>query len=108
MPDSVSPGWYPNPSGEPNSVRYWDGQTWTEERQLDAPAAQAASTDTSASAPPKRNRKAMWIAAGALVVVAVIVGFTVFGNNTEDEAIDRCTSAVADRMSHRARPNSVT
>ncbi|MBC2644760.1 MULTISPECIES: DUF2510 domain-containing protein [unclassified Rhodococcus (in: high G+C Gram-positive bacteria)] len=39
MPDSGSPGWYPNPSGAPNSVRYWDGQTWTETRQLDAPAA---------------------------------------------------------------------
>lgn len=59
----------------------------------------AAPTGTSASAPPpKHNRKAVWIAAGALVIVAVIVGFTVFGDSTEDDAIDRCASAVADRM----------
>ena len=99
MSDSASPGWYPNPSGEPNSVRYWDGQTWTETRQLDAPAAHVAPTAAPASAAPrKRRRKGMWIAAGALVIVAVIVGFTMYGDSTEDEAIDRCTSAVADRM----------
>lgn len=26
-----SPGWYPDPSGQPQSFRYWDGQTWSEQ-----------------------------------------------------------------------------
>lgn len=25
-------GWYPDPDGAPNTVRYWDGATWTENR----------------------------------------------------------------------------
>jgi hypothetical protein len=30
---SYTPGWYPDPSGQPGAVRYWDGQRWTEYRQ---------------------------------------------------------------------------
>lgn len=26
-----SPGWYPDPSGQPNSFRYWDGQQWSQQ-----------------------------------------------------------------------------
>jgi len=26
-----SPGWYPDPSGQPNSFRYWDGQAWSQQ-----------------------------------------------------------------------------
>lgn len=30
-PSSAVPaGWLPDPSGDPNAVRYWDGSTWTE------------------------------------------------------------------------------
>jgi len=36
------PGWYPNPSGELNSVRYWDGSTWTDIRALEAPRGELA------------------------------------------------------------------
>lgn len=27
--DMPVPGWYPDPSGAPGRVRYWDGQVWT-------------------------------------------------------------------------------
>ncbi|WP_235734340.1 DUF2510 domain-containing protein [Nocardioides alcanivorans] len=26
-----SPGWYPDPSGQPNSFRFWDGQAWSQQ-----------------------------------------------------------------------------
>jgi hypothetical protein len=26
-----SPGWYPDPAGQPNRFRFWDGQTWSEQ-----------------------------------------------------------------------------
>jgi len=34
MADGHAPaGWYPDPAGDPTIVRYWDGQTWTEQTQ---------------------------------------------------------------------------
>lgn len=27
------PGWYPDPAGQPDTVRYWDGQTWSDQTQ---------------------------------------------------------------------------
>lgn len=26
-----APGWYPDPAGQPNTFRYWDGQAWSEQ-----------------------------------------------------------------------------
>lgn len=31
----ATPGWYPDPSGQPNSFRYWDGQSWSEQTTPD-------------------------------------------------------------------------
>ncbi|KRF16569.1 hypothetical protein ASG90_09820 [Nocardioides sp. Soil797] len=39
------PAWYPDPSGQPGSFRYWDGQSWSAEtttNPYDAPPASAA------------------------------------------------------------------
>ncbi|WP_394428983.1 phospholipid scramblase-related protein [Streptomyces sp. SGAir0957] len=33
-------GWYPDPQGAPQSLRYWDGSQWTEHTHAQAPAAQ--------------------------------------------------------------------
>lgn len=30
--DAVPPGWYPEP-GEPNRIRYWDGEQWGERKR---------------------------------------------------------------------------
>ena len=27
---NAQPGWYPDPAGDPNKLRYWDGMQWTE------------------------------------------------------------------------------
>ncbi|MDO9494328.1 MAG: DUF2510 domain-containing protein, partial [Nocardioides sp.] len=24
----ATPGWYPDPAGQPGAFRYWDGQAW--------------------------------------------------------------------------------
>lgn len=32
-----TPGWYPDPAGQPDTVRYWDGQAWSDQTQPVAP-----------------------------------------------------------------------
>lgn len=39
MTASVPSGWYPDPSGAPDVLRWWDGTTWTDHTQTSAPAA---------------------------------------------------------------------
>lgn len=43
----VEPGWYPDP-WQPDTVRYWDGQGWTEQR---APRPTPPPTPVAANAP---------------------------------------------------------
>jgi len=42
MTASVPAGWYPDPAGAQNSLRWWDGSTWSEHTQPAAPTAQPA------------------------------------------------------------------
>lgn len=74
------PGWYPDPSGIPNSFRWWDGQTWT-----------TATTATPATTPPPQNaapqtgpggpggdaskakRKRILIGSGAVAVALLLI-----------------------------------
>jgi len=42
MTASVPAGWYPDPAGAQNGLRWWDGSTWTEHTQLAAPTQQPA------------------------------------------------------------------
>lgn len=59
----AEPGWYPDPSGMPGLVRYWDGQTWTQD--VSGPTLPA----------NKRGNPTVWIIAGVIVLmVALIVG----------------------------------
>ncbi|MFP5416327.1 MAG: DUF2510 domain-containing protein [Actinomycetes bacterium] len=59
------PGWYPDPDGTPQRLRYWDGQRWTEHVQGTPPPA-----------PPVRNPRPVLvvgvIAAALLLVVGLI------------------------------------
>jgi hypothetical protein len=51
MTQTVSPGWYPDPSGQPG-VRWWDGTQWTSHTQPASPAmGQQASQAPGQSAP---------------------------------------------------------
>lgn len=54
---TVAPGWYPDPSGTPGSLRWWDGQQWGEQVQEPdtadtgiQPAAEAPAPDVAAPA----------------------------------------------------------
>lgn len=83
----AGPGWYPDPELV-DTVRYWDGDDWTEHR---APAGQQASTppgsapasspraakETAGSGRPKRRRRWPWVAAVVALAVAVVIGVSV-------------------------------
>jgi signal peptidase I len=58
-------GWYPDPS-QADTLRYWDGENWTEQRGPATPAAD----DLSAA---EAGRRRFLFLGGALVVVAAIV-----------------------------------
>lgn len=52
MTTNPQPGWYPDPSGNPTRLRYWDGAQWLDQYtdlQVAAPAAQAAPSATAAA-----------------------------------------------------------
>ena len=81
---SAQPGWYPDPSGQPGSFRYWDGTRWT-----DATTAEAARQGAGASGPegstagsaariaggdaPEGRRRTGWIVAGVVLVAIVVL-----------------------------------
>ncbi|WP_176224929.1 DUF2510 domain-containing protein [Rhodococcus sp. 1168] len=101
-PPPAPAGWYPSPSGEPNSVSYWDGSTWTENRRLEKPAVDATLADTGAESatPVQPSRRGALIGIGVVValVLAAIVAYNVFIDGIEDEAMDRCSSAAANQL----------
>lgn len=62
------PGWYPDPSGAPDQVRYWDGKAWSD---------QTASQPGQSRQPDRRRRPAVILAAVALIVVLGLIVFFV-------------------------------
>jgi signal peptidase I len=79
----AKPGWYPDDS-QPESVRYWDGGKWTDQR---APAPPGGGEPPSS---PRHGSRRLWIAAGAAVVlvaaivlVVVLAGGGGDGGNTQ-------------------------
>src|SRR4051812_45390016 len=52
-------GWYPDPTGQPNTIRWWNGEKWTnktEHEDASASAADAAESDPVRSATPESVR----------------------------------------------------
>lgn len=54
MSEGARPGWYQDPQGPADSLRYWDGERWTEHRQLH-PAAAEPAADPAGTAPVAAN-----------------------------------------------------
>ncbi len=104
-PPPAPAGWYPNPSDKPNSVSYWDGKTWIETRELEAPATSSTAEGASkgsatAAARPEGSRKGAFIGIGIFValIAGVVIAVNVLGDDIEDEAMDRCSTAAANQL----------
>ncbi len=66
------PGWYPDPGGEPDSYRYWDGVSWSAEATGD-PHRAPPETMTQ-GAVPSRPHAARWLVLITVVAVLVAAG----------------------------------
>jgi hypothetical protein len=69
------PGWYADPAGVPDRLRYWDGARWTDDFHPPAVAQPAAAT---AREPARRLQPYAICAIAGLAVVAVFDVFAVF------------------------------
>ena len=67
------PGWYPNPDGTPNTVRYWNGTAWTDHVQ----PTQAAGGGAPAGPVTKRTP---WVPIAAGLAVLALIVAAVFGS----------------------------
>ena len=85
---TAEPGWFPDPSGDPETFRWWDGAAWTRWLSRDAGipaplvgAGSATPADGSAPATPAEERvglpAAVVITLAVVVVALVVVGATV-------------------------------
>ena len=77
-------GWHPDPH-DPNIVRWWDGQQWTQHTQPKAGAPVAQPTPSAGATPPTPPKKKWPVVVG--VVVAAMIGLTILGSigSTDDE-----------------------
>lgn len=66
---SAQPGWYPDPSGAPQTLRYFDGSQWTSDTQRIAGAP---------SIPVTKNRRRLIT---GLVIGALVLGVSAFAFN---------------------------
>lgn len=75
---TAGPGWYPDPS-RADTVRYWDGEGWTDQRAPATPGGNGPSR------PPGRGSRRLWIgAAAAVIAAAAIVVVVVLGGGGDD------------------------
>lgn len=71
------PGWYPDPSGQPNQLRFWDGRSWT---QRVSPASGEPAPGGGGGGGSRR----WWLVLLAAVVVIALVTAVVVWRSTDD------------------------
>jgi hypothetical protein len=69
-----TPGWYPDPAGLPNRLRYWDGGAWT--TQVADPGAAGSSGRQDGGNGSKKGW--LWAGLAGLAVVALIAGLVLW------------------------------
>ncbi|MGY6020936.1 DUF2510 domain-containing protein [Streptomyces spinosirectus] len=80
---SPPPGWYPDPSA-PHLQRWWDGTAWTEHRSAAAvPVRQPAEGGGSG-----RAKVVALVAAGAVLVAAIVTGAVFLGRSDDGDGPD--------------------
>lgn len=89
MTQPPSPGWFPDPEGMPNQLRWWDGQQWTSATQLTPQAPQSLDPQTK-----KRNRTFLLAALG--IVILVVGGVYAYREITKPSVCKEYCSAVSD------------
>lgn len=83
------PGWYPDPGGDPNRHRYWDGAHWTGQTRpasaqpgADPTGAEPTGTAPTGTAPtgtaPTGPRRGVLLAAAALAVIVLVAAVVWF------------------------------
>jgi Protein of unknown function (DUF2510) len=75
------PGWYPDPGGEPDLYRYWDGIRWSVQTTPDPRHAAPASMDAASSKKQSSARAGLWIAVIALVLIVIVAAVIVVGRS---------------------------
>ncbi|WP_090591747.1 DUF2510 domain-containing protein [Auraticoccus monumenti] len=71
-----SPGWFPDPSGRPGQLRWWDGRAWTTHlRPADGASGVTGTTRPPGPGPVGRPRtgRVLFVAAAVLVALVVVV-----------------------------------
>ncbi|GAB3622201.1 hypothetical protein GCM10027418_02830 [Mariniluteicoccus endophyticus] len=83
------PGWYPDPSGHPQTFRYWDGQAWSQQTTTDPrtppppPSTPAAASAAPAGAATRRSPWP-WVVGGLTMSLPLVVALAYGLVNKED------------------------
>jgi hypothetical protein len=80
------PGWYPDPHA-PHLQRWWDGTAWTEHRRT--PEAPTVPVPSPPGGGTGRAKTVALVAAGAVLVAAIVTGAAVLGNGDDGGAETR-------------------
>ncbi len=75
-------GWYPDPT-QPQTQRYWDGDTWSDHR---------------APLPPKQGGVSVWTIAVGILIAVLVVGAVYWMIHANDDL--RCATDNADRATN--------
>lgn len=101
-----APGWYPNPDGS-DSMRYWDGQQWTEVApKAAAPATPGGPTLAERSATPEQGKSNLRWIIGAVAVFAVVAVVGSIANRpaSDTDSNQAAATSAADTPTPTTRP----
>lgn len=93
---SSTPGWYPDPAGQPGHYRHWDGQQWSAQTTTDP--ARAGAPTGGATPPPgrkDRGRGTLLVILAALVVLGLLVWALLRPSGTGSSSVPEDTNSAS-------------